>query len=33
LLADYDIERPTTQRVVSIADTGKVEMQLLFTES
>ncbi len=32
-LADHDIERPTTQRVVSIADQGTVEMQLLFKQA
>jgi polyisoprenoid-binding protein YceI len=32
-LDDYDIERPTTARVVSIADKGTIEMQLHFTKS
>lgn len=32
-LDDYDIERPTTARVVSIADTGTVELQLLFKKA
>jgi polyisoprenoid-binding protein YceI len=32
-LDDYRIERPTTARVVSIADKGKVEMQVHFTKS
>jgi polyisoprenoid-binding protein YceI len=33
VLADYDIERPTTARVLSIAEQGKVEMQLFFAKS
>jgi polyisoprenoid-binding protein YceI len=32
-LDDYDIERPTTARVVSIADKGTVELQLAFARS
>ena len=31
-LDDYGIERPTTARVVSIADTGKVELQAVFAK-
>jgi polyisoprenoid-binding protein YceI len=32
-LADYGIEPPTTARVRSIADTGKLELHLLFTKA
>ena len=32
-LADYDIERPVGFIVLSIADTGTIEMQLLFQRS
>jgi polyisoprenoid-binding protein YceI len=31
-LADYDIEPPTTARVRSISDTGKLELHLLFAK-
>lgn len=31
-LADYDIEKPTNQRVLSIADTGTLEFQLFLTQ-
>jgi polyisoprenoid-binding protein YceI len=31
--ADYDIEKPTAARVLSIEDRGQMEMQLFFTKS
>jgi polyisoprenoid-binding protein YceI len=31
--ADYDIEKPTAARVLSIEDTGQMEMQLFFSKS